>query len=121
MDKKLKILVVDDNRTAVEAMQKLLRLRGHTVEIALTGEEAIAKTPEFDPQVILLDIGLPDMDGYVVAHALREQVLYRGTLIALTGYGQDNDKEKATSAGFQHHLTKPAGLAEIEEILATIS
>jgi signal transduction histidine kinase len=112
----LKILVVDDNQIAAKALQKLLTLRGHGVSTAFDGAEAIKAVPELQPDVVMLDIGLPDMNGYEVAKKLREN-LYKGTLIALTGYGQDNDKRVAENAGFDYHLTKPAGLVEIEEIL----
>ncbi len=114
-----RILVVDDNRAAADALAKLLTLRGNRTETAYTGEEAIARAPAFRPDVILLDIGLPDMEGYEVATALRADG-FAATLVALTGYGQESDIQKARKAGFDHHLTKPAGLAEIEEILATI-
>jgi CheY-like chemotaxis protein len=116
----LSILVVDDNETAAKALQKLLNLRGHTVTTAFSGEEALILIPDTEPQVVLMDIGLPDMTGYEVAQKLRQEKQYEGTLVALTGYGQDTDKETAQSAGFNHHLTKPAGLAEIEAILENV-
>jgi signal transduction histidine kinase len=120
MPSNLKILVVDDNQTAAKALQRLLTLRGYNVSTAFDGEEAIKAVPEFEPDVVMLDIGLPDMSGYEVAQKLREVVRYQGTLIALTGYGQNTDRRTAESAGFNYHLTKPAGLAEIEEILAKV-
>lgn len=120
MNRSLRILVVDDNETALKLMQKLLTLRGHTVEAAPDGATALLSVPAFAPQAIMLDIGLPDMSGHDVARALREEQRYEGTLIALTGYGQESDKEEARTAGFDHHLVKPAGLAEIEAILDTI-
>jgi signal transduction histidine kinase len=115
-----RILIVDDNRAAADALSKLLSLRGNVTETAYTGEDAIAQAPVFRPEVILLDIGLPDMEGYDVARAIRADDSVSATLIALTGYGQESDIKKASKAGFDHHLTKPAGLAEIEEVLATI-
>lgn len=117
----LSILVVDDNRAAADALAKLLSLRGHAVHTAYTGAEAIAKAPTLPLDVVLLDIGLPDMEGYEVARALKANDAVSAVLVALTGYGQESDIRKAERAGFSHHLTKPAGLAEIEEILATIA
>jgi len=114
----LEILVVDDNVEAAQALGKLLRLRGHRVTLAHDGAEALASAdPRFD--VVILDIGLPDMDGYEVARSLRASEI-PSALIALTGYGQESDKEKSRQAGFQAHLTKPVGLAEIEEVLSRI-
>ncbi len=115
-----RILIVDDNRAAADALVRLLTLRGNATEAVYTGEEAMAYAPSFKPEVILLDIGLPDMEGYDVARAIRSDSSVQATLIALTGYGQESDIRKAQKAGFDHHLTKPAGLAEIEEILASI-
>lgn len=115
-----RILIVDDNRAAADALVRLLTMRGNEAEAAYTGEEALSRAPSFNPEVILLDIGLPDMEGYDVARALRSDGSVTATLVALTGYGQESDIRKAHKAGFDHHLTKPAGLAEIEEILAGI-
>lgn len=117
----LRILIVDDNRAAADALAKLLTLRGNVTEAVYASKEAIKRAPIFSPEVVLLDIGLPDMDGYEVARALRSDPNFSATLIALTGYGQESDIRKATKAGFDHHLTKPAGLAEIEEILHSIA
>lgn len=117
----LRILVVDDNRAAADALAKLLSLRGHETRTAYSGESAIAQAPEYRPDVILLDIGLPDMEGYDVARALNSHESVTATLVALTGYGQESDIRKAQKAGFTHHLTKPAGLSEIEAILVTIA
>lgn len=119
MDTGLKILVVDDNRAAADALAKLLALRGHRTHAVYAGQEAIDTAPAHAPDVILLDIGLPDMEGYEVARTLKELGV-TATLVALTGYGQESDIRKAEKAGFAHHLTKPAGLAEIEEILVTL-
>lgn len=116
-----RIFIVDDNRAAADSLAKLLTLRGNVTATTYTGTDAITNALTFAPDVILLDIGLPDMSGYDVARALRTDGAYTGTLIALTGYGQDSDIRKATKAGFNHHLTKPAGLAEIEEILANVA
>ena len=120
MDANFRVLVVDDNESAAKALQKLLTLRGHEVSAVFTGEAAMSSFAEADPDVILLDIGLPYMDGYEVARRLRDELHYEGTIVALTGYGQDADKEHAEGAGINFHLTKPAGLSEIEEIFAKI-
>ncbi len=120
MSPSLSILVVDDNEAAAQGMQKLLTLRGHKVEMAFTGQGALETVQAAQPQVVMLDIGLPDMTGHEVAKQLRTQQNYAGTLIALTGYGQDDDKDRSHAAGFDHHLTKPAALAEIEAILNTL-
>ena len=104
-----RILVVDDNHDAAEATKVLLELGGHEVKMVGDGHEALASAPVFAPDVVLLDIGLPMMDGYQVAKRLREVVeTQRSCLIALTGYGQPADRERARAAGFDHHLTKPA-------------
>ncbi len=117
------ILVVDDNEAATNALGRLLRMRGHEVELAYTGAEALEKTGRGRPQVAIIDIQLPDLNGYDVARRLRDEEKKGGvrtTLVALTGYGQNEDKEKARRAGFDHHLTKPVGLKEIEVILRKI-
>lgn len=114
-----KVLVVDDNQEAAEGLGKLLTLRGHEVKLAYGGADAIDAAKRETPHIILLDIGLPDMDGYEVAQNLRKDET-PAALIALTGYGQEEDKQRAMSSGFDYHLTKPVGLAEIESIFAHI-
>ncbi len=114
-----KILIVDDNEDGNEALARLLELRGHTTAVAYNGSEAIQKALEFKPEIVLLDIGLPDIDGYEVASRLREQKKPH-YLIALTGYGQTEDKERAKQAGFDYHLTKPASFKEIEAVVRKI-
>src|SRR5262245_35245 len=104
----IRVLVVDDNEDAVESLALLLSLEGYTVVTACNGVTALAEALRFRPQVVLLDIGMPGMDGYEVARALRarEQTTSM-TLIALTGYGQPEDRARAEAAGFTDHLTKP--------------
>lgn len=115
-----RILVVDDNETASESLARMLELRGHAVAVAYNGREALEKASQFKPEVVVLDIGLPDIDGYKVAAGLqRHKSPY--FLIALTGYGQEEDKERARQAGFHYHLTKPAGFKEIEAVLRKYS
>jgi len=116
-----RLLVVDDNVDSAESMAELLSLVGHQVRTAHDGvsalEEAFAQRPEF----ILLDIGLPRMDGYEVARRIRQNEGTRGaTLIAMTGYGQEEDHRKTQEAGFDYHLVKPVNLDEVDRILRTI-
>lgn len=118
---KFRILIVDDNRAAADSLARLLHLRGHETSTLYSGQDAIDEAPHLAPDVMLLDIGLEDMEGYDVARALRENDSFKATLVALTGYGQESDLARAADAGFDHHLTKPAGLAEIERILRAVA
>jgi two-component system CheB/CheR fusion protein len=113
------VLVVDDNVDAAESLAILLRTQGHEVRTARDGPTALQEAGVFLPEVILLDIGLPRMDGYEVARRLREQEgLKKARLVALTGHGQEEDRRKAFEVGFDAHLVKPADLAELQEVLA---
>jgi signal transduction histidine kinase/DNA-binding response OmpR family regulator len=115
-----RVLVVDDNHDAAEAAAVFLALAGHEVKAVADGTEALACAPVFAPDVIVLDIGLPIMDGYEVARRLRALPETRGSLlIALTGYGQRGDRERASDAGFDHHLTKPAEPDELLRLIET--
>lgn len=114
------ILVVDDNETAATMLSTLLTHNGHTVTIAHTGFEALEEATRSRPQVVLLDIGLPDISGYEVAKRLRAQFGYEISLVALTGYGQDEDREKATQAGFDDHLVKPVSIVDVERALVRL-
>ena len=102
-----RVLVVDDNVDSVQGMARLLRSEGHTVEIAFDGPGAIEAASAFRPDVILLDIGLPGMNGYEVAAKLRADGFTDATLLAISGYGQDEDRSKSREAGFDDHLVKP--------------
>lgn len=115
-----KMLVVDDNQDAATMVAELLRGFGNEVSVAFDGQEAISFFHQELPNVVLLDIGLPGMDGYTVARTLRAKAA-RGnfTLIALTGYGQPEDIRKSFEAGFDHHLTKPLDISKLLDILAT--
>lgn len=114
----LRILVVDDNTDVANALSSLLELQGCQVRVAHRGEAGLELAHSFAPDVVFLDIGLPGMDGYEVARRLRQSELDGHlTLVALTGYGQDSDREKSAEAGFDHHLVKPARLQQIREIL----
>ncbi|MGE5095255.1 MAG: PAS domain-containing protein [Betaproteobacteria bacterium] len=113
-----RVLVVDDNRDAAESLVNLLRLMGHEVLAAYDGLEAVDCAQSFDPQVVLLDIGLPIMNGYEAARRIRQ--MPRGAairLVAVTGWGQDSDKRRALQAGFDHHLTKPVSVEQLQHVL----
>lgn len=112
----LKILIVDDNQAGTEALGRLLKFRGHETILSFSGNDGIAKAYEFEPDAILLDIGLPDVEGYEVARRLRAGGC-NAFILALTGYGQDEDRRKALEAGCDGHLTKPVGLNDIEAAL----
>ena len=113
----LHILIVDDNAVAADSMAQLLTIKNHQVTTLYTGQAALAEVSTLQPDLILLDIGLTDMSGYEVAAQLRSKG-YRNQLIALTGYGQKQDKEKALESGFDFHFTKPMSLKNLEEYLA---
>ena len=116
-----RILVVDDNRDSAESMSMLLGVLGAEVRVALDGATALAIYEEFDPSVVLLDIGMPDMDGYEVARRIRAGFPERGTsIVALTGWGQDQDRWRTRLAGFDHHLTKPADIAGLQALLKEV-
>jgi CheY-like chemotaxis protein len=113
-----RVLVVDDNLDAAEGLAMLLGLRGHEVATAYDGQSAIEQARDIQPDVVLLDIGLPRIDGFEVARRLREEHPARPMLlVALTGYGQERDRLRAREAGFDHHLLKPVRLEMLEELL----
>ena len=111
----LRILVVDDNHDAAQSLSMLLTSKGHTVWLAHDGYEALEVALAERPQVVLLDIGLPGMDGYAVARALRQHPDAKMThLIALSGYGRPEDREQAKTAGFNGYLVKPVNFDELQ-------
>jgi signal transduction histidine kinase len=112
-----RILVVDDSRDAAESMAMLLRLRGHEVLIAHEGRAALELAVAENPSVILLDIGLPGLDGYQVCREARARGLQHTRIIALTGYGQERDRQRAKAAGFDSHLVKPLEVSELSKLL----
>jgi signal transduction histidine kinase/CheY-like chemotaxis protein len=116
----LRVLVVDDNADAAHALALLLRMQGHEVRVTYDGPSTLAVAPEQRPDVIFLDIGLPGgLDGYEVARRLRAEPGFAGLrLVALTGYGQDQDRQRSAEAGFDAHLVKPVGVEELREVLA---
>ncbi len=115
----LRVMVVDDNQDAAQMLAMLLEVQGHAVSVEYDGRGALQRARRELPQVMLLDIGLPDTDGYELARQLRAIPELQGaTLVALTGYGQNEDRRLAEEAGFDHHLVKPADLVQVGEILA---
>ncbi|WP_075289452.1 response regulator [Pararhizobium arenae] len=118
----LRVLVIDDNVDVANTMGWMLEEIGHDYELVHDGREALQTAHHYRPDVILLDIGLPGMNGYEVCQAFRQDALFTGTpIIAQTGWGQDRDKERASEAGFSHHLTKPVALDTLQETLAKIT
>ncbi|HEY9421339.1 MAG TPA: ATP-binding protein, partial [Thermoanaerobaculia bacterium] len=117
-----RVLVVDDNEDAADSLGVLLEMMGHEVRTAYDGIAAVAKTAEFVPDVVLLDIGLPGMNGYEAARRIRQQPSGRGMrLVALTGWGQEEDKRRSREAGFDVHITKPLDPALLERLLTGAS
>jgi PAS domain S-box-containing protein len=113
-----RILVVDDNRDAAESLAKLLQFAGHETHTAHDGLEALTAAEKLRPDVVLLDIGLPKVNGFEVARKIREQSWGRSmTLIAVSGWGQDEDRKKSKDAGFDGHLVKPVGHAALKKMI----
>jgi CheY-like chemotaxis protein len=118
---KHRVLVVDDNIDGADTMKAMLESIGNEVQVAYDGIVAIEAAASFLPQVVLLDIGLPKLNGYEVAQRIRKQSWgARAVLIAVSGWGQQEDKARASAAGFDHHLTKPVDLEELIDLLAAV-
>jgi two-component system CheB/CheR fusion protein len=118
---RLRVLVVDDNVDAEQSLSLLMRLQGHEVRAAHDGMEALRQARAFAPQVVVLDIGLPGLSGHDVARRLRQAPeTCAAVLIAITGYGQAEDREQAIEAGFQHHLVKPVDPLALIQLIAAI-
>jgi CheY-like chemotaxis protein len=116
---KRKVLVVDDNPDAAGTLAALVDALGGESRTAADGAGAIQSAMEFSPDVILLDIGMPGMDGYETCRRIRQHASgHRAFIVAITGWGQDGDKRRPADAGFDAHLTKPADPAELERLLA---
>jgi PAS domain S-box-containing protein len=114
----LRVLVVDDNVDAAQSLGALLEMTGHAVALAHDGTSALEVAARELPQVVFLDIGLPDQSGFDVALAMRAiPGMERATLVALTGWGAEQDRQRSSAAGFDHHLTKPADFAKVEQLL----
>lgn len=117
----MRILVVDDNVDAADSLAMLLRVAGHEVQTAYDGPAALDAALDQRPDVLLLDIGLPGFDGYELARRVRQQAsLSAVMLVAMTGYGQEEDRQRSLAAGFAHHLVKPADFVKIQEVLSTV-
>ncbi len=117
----VRVLVVDDNRDAADSLAFLLGTLGCDTAVAYSGEQALRVLQEHRPAVVLLDIGMPEMDGHEVARRIRKEPGFeRVTLIALTGWGQQEDVERTRNAGFDHHLIKPADVAALETLLLSL-
>ena len=112
-----RVLVVEDSVDSAETLGELIRRWGHEVQLAHDGATALRVARQFKPHVILLDIGLPDIDGYTVAHRLRGEDLGGEILVALTGYGEAQDRARAEQAGFDRHLTKPVEPQALRDLL----
>jgi CheY-like chemotaxis protein len=115
----MRVLIVDDSVDSAETMGELITRWGHEVQLAHDGASALRIAREFHPQVILLDIGLPDMDGYAVAERLRGEDLGGQILVALTGYAEARDRARAQQAGFDRHLSKPVEPDDLFELFRT--
>jgi len=118
----LRMLIVDDNRDAADSLAMLLRISGHDIRTAYDGAEALQAAKEFRPDVVLLDIGLPKMDGHEVAQQLRQEPWGRRIcLIAVTGWSEETDRAKSRAAGFDHHLVKPLDTAQLAQLLDDVA
>ena len=116
-----RVLVVDDNADAADSTAAILATSGHEVEVAYSAQKALEMAVEYQPDIMLLDIGLPGMDGYEVAKHLRQSPeLKEMWLIAITGYGQESDRQRSRAAGFDEHVVKPVDWRQLEELLASL-
>jgi CheY-like chemotaxis protein len=114
----LRVLVVDDNRDSADSMRMLLEASGQDARAVYDGVSALEIAGSFKPEVVLLDIGMPSMDGYQVVRELRAKALVPQPLVAaLTGWGQDSDRKRTHEAGFDHHFTKPVSADELMAFL----
>ncbi|MEJ7929951.1 ATP-binding protein [Ramlibacter sp. AN1015] len=117
-----RVLVVDDNVDAAETLVTVMEMLGHEARAMHDGEAALAQAADFAPDLVLLDIGLPGLDGYEVARRMRADArLQQAMLVALTGWGSDEDRRRAREAGFDRHLTKPVDVAALEPLLAQVA
>ena len=112
-----RVLVVDDNADAADSLAMLLQVRGEEVRVAYDGEEALVAEGEFSPHVLLLDIGMPKLSGYEVARRVRDLRGPGVLIVAITGWGQEEDRLRAREAGFDHHFTKPVDYAVLLDLI----
>ena len=120
--KHCRVLIVDDNVDAAQSLALLLNVCGHDVRLAHDGPAAVEAARDYRPDLAIMDIGLPGFDGYEAAKRMRQHpVLQHAMLVAMTGYGQENDRLRSLAAGFDHHLVKPVNFDSVQEILALVS
>ena len=118
----LRVLVVDDNRAAADMLGTLFRLKGNPVKLAHDGEEALRAAEQFLPDVVLLDLGMPKLNGYDVCRAILEQPWgQKMIIIALTGWGRDEDRQRTSETGFDYHLVKPVRPLNLLEVIAELA
>jgi CheY-like chemotaxis protein len=118
---KLRVLIVDDNMDAANSLGRLLKLMGNEVCVAHDGATAIVEIERFGPAVVLLDLGMPIMDGFQTAEQIRARPQCQNiALVAITGWGQDQDRQRTEEAGFAAHLIKPVNVEQLEEVLARV-
>jgi CheY-like chemotaxis protein len=119
--RKRRILIVDDNRDSADSLTMLLQIVGHEVHTAYDGEQAIEAARALRPEIALLDIGMPKLNGYAACRCIREQPWGQGMyLIALTGWGQEEDRRGSEEAGFNYHMVKPVDPAVLMKLLASL-
>jgi CheY-like chemotaxis protein len=116
--KQVRILVVEDDPDSRESLKRVLELNGHSVEVAPDGIAGVAKAAQWHPDIAIVDIGLPKLNGYAVAKAIRRELGGKPTLVALTGYGLPEDEQRARAAEFDQHLVKPVDFDRLLEIVA---
>ena len=120
-DHSMRVLVIEDNRDSADMLRRLLKSNGYEATVAYSGVQGIEEARKTRPQVVLCDIGLPEMDGYAVARALRsESAMAECVMVAITGYGQEEDRKRAAESGFHHHLTKPVDPRGLLKLLRSI-
>ena len=118
----LRILIVDDNRDAADSLSEMLKVAGNDTRTAYDGQQGVEVADDYRPDVVLMDIGMPKMNGYEAARRIRGEPWGKGlTLVALTGWGQEDDRRKTAEAGFDHHLVKPVAFAAVTELLAGLT
>ena len=118
---KRRLLIVDDLKDSADSLAKLMELMGHEVHTAYSGEEAVLAAAKFQPDLVLLDIGMPKLNGYDACRHIREQPWGKGMfLIALTGWGQEQDRRRADQAGFNAHIVKPVDPGALVKLLASV-
>ena len=111
-------MIVDDNGDAADTLATLVRLNGHQVQVAYDGPSALTIAKAFQPAIVILDIGLPGLDGYAVAERMRDDVTTRNSmLIAISGYGQPMDESRSIQSGFDLHLVKPVEFSSLQAVL----